>query len=726
MAVISTLAVNIIAKTAGFTQGVRGTRKTMMAFNSTMQSTKRLLTGLIAGTGIVRGFRSIIRVASEAQETMAKFNTVFRDMGNARGVEKWADTFANAVGRAKQDVKSYLAELQDIFVPLGFARNEAAKFAKSLTQLGVDVASFNEKVDRDVMRNFTSALMGSHRATRQYGIAISESRIQQESWLSGINKSFARLTDMEKIYLRYRIILNDTKDAQGDATRTQDDFANQLKRTKGRIKDLANEIGSKLLPHLVGVLRVVRNVIDHFSALSAASVGVSLANVRLAASIAVFLYIFPKIVSAVYRLIKALHALTKAQTIAKAFGGPAGWASLAAGAAIAGVAVVALNKQFDKLAGTVNKLSKEKGEFKSIGEQIKVTMDDIRQSLERSQGPQKAPIIETIKTLRKELTKLSLSADGLVRFNLEEELGMSRFSARGKGVFEALDIMLRIRGLLTDKALGVTIFEEAMTPAEKFADKLRELGRLLARGAITPALFDRAAMQAKADASGGGKSGAGTFEVIRKSLVSITGLADAQSPTLTKMDKQIAEAKKTNLTLANIDKLIASQREVLSNIPLTTEDFGAVKKAIEEKMPETKRDPLTAAQRLARLDFVENANRVRIQDRMGGKVARESFKHLGNRIKDVLGIGDKWVGGPSTYVPEKLGGRFGQQRQDLRFQIEAEAKAAKAVKATGFSPPGLGSAGGSQDLQAWYSDLVAETKKSNAILERIAAKESLN
>ena len=578
MAVISTLAVNIIAKTSGFTRGVRGTRMAMNKFNNTIRNTRRLLTGLIAGTGIIRGFRALISVASEAQETMAKFNTVFRDKGNARAVEEWANKFSAAVGRARQATKNFLAELQDIFVPLGFARDQAAKFAKSITQLGVDVASFNEKADRDVMRNMTSALMGSHRAVRQYGIAISESRIQQESWNTGLNKSFAHLTDMEKIYLRYVIILNDTKDAQGDATRTQDDFANQLKRTKGVIKDLTQQIGDKLLPHLVGVLKVVRGVIDRFSEMDVAALSVSMSNIRLAVTIGAFLIILPKVVQGIMSVFKALKALAAGQAIVQGIDGPAGWAALAAGATIAAAAVAVVSKQFDKLADTVRTLSKEKGEFKSIGDQIRVTMGDIESSLKRGRGGGPPEIIKTFQSLRKEIDKLMVSKDAMARMNLEEELGMSRFNVRGEALFDALDVILQIRELVQAKLEGKSIFEQMLTPMEKFNKRLRELSKLLRLGAISQDTFDRAAHKAKEERlkDGGSFAGPGSARVIREAFMSVSGLAiGTQDPSLNKMDTQIQEAKETNALLQNINKLIAGQQDKLAGIPLKVLDINA-------------------------------------------------------------------------------------------------------------------------------------------------------
>ena len=91
----------------------------------------------------------MVRTASAAEETQAKFDTVFKEL--AGSANHWAEDFGDSVGRATQDVQSWMAGLQDTFVPLGIARDEAAELSKSLVTLAVDVASFNNTADADVI-----------------------------------------------------------------------------------------------------------------------------------------------------------------------------------------------------------------------------------------------------------------------------------------------------------------------------------------------------------------------------------------------------------------------------------------------------------------------------------------------------------------------------------------------------------------------------------------------
>lgn len=223
---------------------------------------------LMAGVGgglyvLKRGFDAVINSASDAQEIGAKFDVVFGKLtGEAR---KWATDFGDSVGRATQDVEQWMAGLQDTFVPLGIARNEAAELSKSLVTLAVDVASFNNAADATVIRDFTSALVGNHETVRKYGVIISESAMKQEALRRGLNKTYSEFTDLEKVQLRYSLIQSGTTDAQGDALRTADSYANQVKRLSANFTELKTSIGEEALPAMTEFVGLLNNNSDVIS-----------------------------------------------------------------------------------------------------------------------------------------------------------------------------------------------------------------------------------------------------------------------------------------------------------------------------------------------------------------------------------------------------------------------------------------------------------------------------
>jgi len=207
-----------------------------------------------------------IRVASDAEEMESKFNTVFRNA--SADVRAWSEEIAGSVNRSSIDIRSFAAELQDTFVPLGFARDEAAKLSKGLVELAIDVASFNNVSDADVIRDFQSALVGNTETVRKYGIVITQATLEQELINLGLADSVKNASEADKAFARFSLILASTTDAQGDAAKTAGTFANQLKGLQADFKDFSADIGSILLPIATALVESLRELVSGFKGLS--------------------------------------------------------------------------------------------------------------------------------------------------------------------------------------------------------------------------------------------------------------------------------------------------------------------------------------------------------------------------------------------------------------------------------------------------------------------------
>ena len=238
--------------------------------NETFRGIGKTLLGWIGIATLVRSaFTFLIdvkNVARDAAEIQSKFDTVFSHL--KAEANAWAENFGNSVGRAKSDVKSWMAELQDTFVPLGYTRTKAMELSESLVKLAVDVASFNNASDPEVIRDFTSALVGNHETVRKYGILITENSLKQEAENEGLNKKYDQLSELEKVNLRYNIILKSTTDAQGDAIRTADSLANTEKRNAAELKNLQEKLGKELIPIMIEFNKTISDLMSGFIALN--------------------------------------------------------------------------------------------------------------------------------------------------------------------------------------------------------------------------------------------------------------------------------------------------------------------------------------------------------------------------------------------------------------------------------------------------------------------------
>jgi len=231
------------------TQGIAG------AFKRIGTAMKVAVAAVVVQQG-ARAGAALINLASDVEEMQGKSKVVF---GAFRDETVAAlEAFGDEVGRSTHELEGMASSIQDTFVPMGFARGEAAKLSVELTKLAVDVASFNNANDTETMEAFQSALVGNHETVRRFGVVITEATLKQELLRMGIKRTGNEVTNAEKVQARLNLIIAGTSDAQGDALRTAGSFANQLRGLKADLAELGVELGTIFLPivtKIVGVLR---------------------------------------------------------------------------------------------------------------------------------------------------------------------------------------------------------------------------------------------------------------------------------------------------------------------------------------------------------------------------------------------------------------------------------------------------------------------------------------
>jgi hypothetical protein len=220
------------------------------------------ITSLIGKFGSLAGGLSLglaIKLGSDAEEMESMFQAVFR--GGTEEAQKFAETLAVDIGRSSGDIMTQMAGFQDLFVPLGFAREEAAKLSKQMVTLTQDVGSFKNIRPEDVARSMEAGLIGSHRALRRFGIVITEQTLKEQLMADGTDKLTGKALELAKVQARLTLIMKGTADAQGDAARTSGSFENRMKGLLGAIKDVAGDIGKAFLPALANIAKVFTDVI---------------------------------------------------------------------------------------------------------------------------------------------------------------------------------------------------------------------------------------------------------------------------------------------------------------------------------------------------------------------------------------------------------------------------------------------------------------------------------
>lgn len=143
---------------------------------------------------------------------------------------------------------------------IGVASEQALKLSNALTMIGADLASVkNEDFDK-VYDNLTSGLVGMSRAVDKYGINIRNANMEQYAHNLGIEQSVSKWGQADKAMLRTIMILDSTRYAWSDMSKTINLPANQLRMLKQNFISLSRSIGNIFLPVIATVLPYINGI----------------------------------------------------------------------------------------------------------------------------------------------------------------------------------------------------------------------------------------------------------------------------------------------------------------------------------------------------------------------------------------------------------------------------------------------------------------------------------
>jgi hypothetical protein len=194
-------------------------------------------------TAAVFAANSLVGLAADATETQSKFDTVFADSSDA--VDAWVTDLHNRFGIATADLRDAASTFGVFGKAAGLAANELPDFSTSLTQAGLDLASFYNVDPGEAFISLRSGLAGEAEPLRKFGIFLSDATLKAKAATLGLT---GELTEAQKVMVRHQLIMDGLGDAAGDLTRTQDSLANQQREASGRWEEIRTVVGTALIP----------------------------------------------------------------------------------------------------------------------------------------------------------------------------------------------------------------------------------------------------------------------------------------------------------------------------------------------------------------------------------------------------------------------------------------------------------------------------------------------
>lgn len=228
----------------------------MGKFSSQMKGMAASIGLAFGGAQIANFAKESVMAASNLNEAVSKVGVVFGQ--NAKDIESWAKGATDNFGMSQRAALTSVGTFGNLFSAFGLGEEDTKKFSKSLTELAVDMASFNDMPVDDALNALRSGLSGETEPMKKFGSVLSETRLKTEALTLGLIKNTKEALDpAAKAQAAYSLIMKDTAVQQGDYDRTAGGTANTMRRVAAEMDNAKVAIGQGLLPVFNGLLKIL-------------------------------------------------------------------------------------------------------------------------------------------------------------------------------------------------------------------------------------------------------------------------------------------------------------------------------------------------------------------------------------------------------------------------------------------------------------------------------------
>ena len=226
--------------------------------------------GTIIGNFATRAIDSLrqtigtaIETASDLAEVQNVVDVAFDS--NADTINKWANTTLNAYGLNELSAKKYAGTMGAMLKSSGLTGDAVAEMAMKITELSGDMASFYNLSSEEAFSKIRAGISGETEPLKRLGINMSVANLEAYALSKGMQVSYNSMSQAAQMTLRYQYLLETTKDAQGDFTRTQGSFANQQKLAQENWLRLSSIIANMFIPALTAGYKIMNTVMNFLS-----------------------------------------------------------------------------------------------------------------------------------------------------------------------------------------------------------------------------------------------------------------------------------------------------------------------------------------------------------------------------------------------------------------------------------------------------------------------------
>lgn len=203
--------------------------------------------------------KDCLEVGSNITEVQNVVDTAFKGLSGS--ADEWASNAMTNFGLSELSAKKYMGVFGQMNDAMGITGKTALDMAENVTGLTGDVASFYNLGTNEAYTKLKSIWTGETETLKDLGVVMTQTNLDQYALNNGFGKTTAKMTEQEKVMLRYQYVTSALSNATGDFVKTQDSWANQTRILSLRFEQLKASLGKGFIALFTPILRGLNTVL---------------------------------------------------------------------------------------------------------------------------------------------------------------------------------------------------------------------------------------------------------------------------------------------------------------------------------------------------------------------------------------------------------------------------------------------------------------------------------
>lgn len=251
-----------------FNKGLKNATNTIKSsgIENSLRKIGKLAIAAFSVKAIVNFGKECINLGSDLTEVQNVVDVTFGSLNTE--VNKFAENAITQFGLGQTVAKKYVGTFGAMAKAFNFSNKEALAMSETLTGLTGDVASFYNLSSDEAYTKLKSVFTGETETLKDLGVVMTQNALDQYALANGYGKTTSKMSEQEKVALRYKFVLDKLNIANGDFIRTSDSWANQTRVLSLRFNELKATLGQGFINIFTPIVKGINMVLSKLQVLA--------------------------------------------------------------------------------------------------------------------------------------------------------------------------------------------------------------------------------------------------------------------------------------------------------------------------------------------------------------------------------------------------------------------------------------------------------------------------